>query len=152
MQSPTDRIVRPAASPSRPSHAKGGRLEHLNVRPARQDFLLEVERGAKAQGEEQPVLVALHLHLAVMKGKRAEVVALRAIDLQLDAFHGKVAAITTVTDDTDLIIFYKSGVINRIKAKNVPIKKRTTSCVKLIETFPKNDQIICVLKVDDFDK
>lgn len=65
---------------------------------------------------------------------------------------GKVIAITTVTDDTDLIIFYKSGVINRIKAKNVPIKKRTTSCVKLIEMFPKNDQIICVLKVDDFDK
>ena len=65
---------------------------------------------------------------------------------------GKVIAITTVTDDTDLIIFYKSGVINRIKAKNVPIKKRTTSCVKLIETFPKNDQIICVLKVEDFDK
>ena len=65
---------------------------------------------------------------------------------------GKVIAITTVTDDTDLIIFYKSGVINRIKAKNVPIKKRTTSCVKLIETFPKNDQVICVLKVDDFDK
>lgn len=65
---------------------------------------------------------------------------------------GKVVDIETVSDDTDLIIFSKSGVINRIKAKNVPIKKRTTSCVKLIETLPKNDQIICVLKVDDFDK
>lgn len=65
---------------------------------------------------------------------------------------GKVVDIDTVSDDTDLIIFSKSGAINRIKAKNVPIKKRTTSCVKLIEMFPKNDQIICVLKVDDFDK
>lgn len=65
---------------------------------------------------------------------------------------GKVVGIVTVTDDTDLIFFYKSGVINRIKVKNIPIKKRATRCVKLIETFPENDQIICVLKVDDFDK
>ncbi len=65
---------------------------------------------------------------------------------------GKVVDIATVTDDTDLIIFNKSGIINLIKVKNVPIKKRATSCVKLIETFPENDQIICVLKVDAFDK
>lgn len=65
---------------------------------------------------------------------------------------GKVVDIATVTDNTDLIIFNKSGVINRINVKNVPIKERATRCVKLIEMFPKNDQIICVLKVDDFDK
>ncbi len=65
---------------------------------------------------------------------------------------GKVVDIFTVHDDTDLIIFNKSGVINRIKVKNIPIKKRATRCVKLIEMFPKSDQIICVLKVDDFDK
>jgi len=65
---------------------------------------------------------------------------------------GKVVDIFTVTDDTDLITFHKSGVINRIKVKNVPVKKRATRCVKLIETSPENDQIICVLKVDDFDK
>lgn len=65
---------------------------------------------------------------------------------------GKVVDIVTVTDDTDLITFHKSGVINRIKVKNVPVKKRATRCVKLIETSPENDQIICVLKVDDFDK
>ena len=65
---------------------------------------------------------------------------------------GKVVAITTVTDDTDLIIFYKSGVTNLIKVKNVPIKKRATQCVKSIDMLSENDQIICVLKVDDFDK
>lgn len=65
---------------------------------------------------------------------------------------GKVVDIATVTDDTDLIIFNKSGIINLIKVKNVPIKKRATSCVKLIEKFPENDQIICVLKVDAIDK
>ena len=65
---------------------------------------------------------------------------------------GKVVDIVTVTDDTDLITFHKSGVINRIKVKDIPIKKRATRCVKLIETSPENDQIICVLKVDDFDK
>lgn len=65
---------------------------------------------------------------------------------------GKVVDFATVTNDTDLIIFSKSGVINRIKANYVPIKKRATSCLKLIEAFPKNDQIICVLKVNDFDK
>lgn len=65
---------------------------------------------------------------------------------------GKVVDIATVTDNTDLIIFNKSGFISQIKVKNVPIKQRATSCVKLIETFPKNDQIICVLKLDDFEK
>ena len=65
---------------------------------------------------------------------------------------GKVVAITTVTDDTDLIIFYKSGVINLINVRNVPIKKRASQCVRLIDIFPGNDQIICVLKVDVFDK
>ena len=65
---------------------------------------------------------------------------------------GKVVDIATVTDDTDLIILNKSGVINRIKVKNIPIKGRATRCVKLIDIFPKNDQIICVLKVDNFDK
>ena len=64
---------------------------------------------------------------------------------------GKVVDIATVTDDTDLIIFNKSGIIKLIKVKNVPIKKRALSCVKLIESFPENDQIICVLKVDAFD-
>ena len=53
-------------------------------------------------------------------------------------------------DNTDLIIFNKSGFISRIKVKNIPIKQRATSCVKLIESFPEKDQIICVLKVDDF--
>lgn len=65
---------------------------------------------------------------------------------------GKVVAITTVTDDTDLIIFYKSGVINLIKVRNVPIKKRASQCVRLIDIFPGNDQIIGVLKVDVCDK
>ncbi len=63
---------------------------------------------------------------------------------------GKVVDITTVTDNSDLIIFNKSGFISRIKVKSVPIKQRVTGCMKLIETFPKNDQIICVLKVDVF--
>ncbi len=62
----------------------------------------------------------------------------------------KVIAITTVTDDTDLIVFNKSGVINRIKVRNVPIKGRATRGVKLIENFPESDQIVCVLKVYDF--
>ena len=65
---------------------------------------------------------------------------------------GKVVDIGIVTDNTDLIIFNKSGVINRIKVKNIPVKKRATRCVKLIDMLPENDQIICVLKVDDFDK
>ncbi len=65
---------------------------------------------------------------------------------------GKVVDIAMVTDDTDLIIFNKSGIINLIKVKDVPIKKRATSCVKLIETLPENDEIICVLKVEAFDK
>lgn len=64
----------------------------------------------------------------------------------------KVVDIVTVTDDNDLIFFNKSGVINRIKVKNIPIKKRSTRCVKLIDTLSENDQIICVLKVTDFDK
>ena len=63
---------------------------------------------------------------------------------------GKVVDIVTVTDNSDLIIFNKSGFISRIKVKSVPIKKRATSCMKLIERFPLNDQIICVLKMDDF--
>ena len=65
---------------------------------------------------------------------------------------GKVVAITTVSDDNDLLIFNKSDGINQIKVKNVPIKHRTTQCVKLIDNFPDNDQIVCVLKVDDLDK
>lgn len=65
---------------------------------------------------------------------------------------GKVVAITKVTDNTDLIIFKKNGSIERIKVKDVPIKNRATSCLKLIDMSSDNDHIICVLKVDDFDK
>ena len=75
---------------------------------------------------------------------------LKAMNFTIES--GKVVDIATVTNDIDLLFFSKSGVINRIKAKNVPIKKRATSCLKMIESFPKNDQIICVLKVDAFDK
>ncbi len=57
---------------------------------------------------------------------------------------GKVVDIVTVTDNSDLIIFNKSGSISRIKVKSVPIKQRATSCMKLIERYPLNDQIICV--------
>ena len=64
----------------------------------------------------------------------------------------RVVAITMVNDDSDLIIFKKSGGIERIKVKNVPIKNRATRGVKLINMFSKNDQIICVLKVENFDE
>ena len=60
---------------------------------------------------------------------------------------GKLVAIKTVTDDNDLMIINKSGVVIRLKVANVPIQGRATQGVRLINLGKRNDQISSVCKV-----
>ena len=54
---------------------------------------------------------------------------------------GKLVAIKTVTDDNDLMIINKSGVVIRLKVSDVRIQGRATQGVRLINLGKRNDQI-----------
>ena len=60
---------------------------------------------------------------------------------------GKLVAIKTVTDDNDLMIINKSGVVIRLKVSEVRIQGRATQGVRLINLGKRNDQISSVCKV-----
>ena len=60
---------------------------------------------------------------------------------------GKLVAIKTVTDDNDLMIINKSGVVIRLKVADVRIMGRATQGVRLINLGKRNDQISSVCKV-----
>ena len=60
---------------------------------------------------------------------------------------GKLVAIKTVTDDHDLMIINKSGVVIRLKVADVRIQGRATQGVRLINLGKRNDQISSVCKV-----
>ena len=60
---------------------------------------------------------------------------------------GKLVAIKTVTDENDLMIINKSGVVIRLKVADVRIQGRATQGVRLINLGKRNDQISSVCKV-----
>ena len=60
---------------------------------------------------------------------------------------GKLVAIKTVTDENDLMIINKSGVVIRLKVSDVRIQGRATQGVRLINLGKRNDQISSVCKV-----
>ncbi len=60
---------------------------------------------------------------------------------------GKLVAIKNVTDDNDLMIINKSGVVIRLAVSNVRVMGRATQGVRLINLTKKNDIIAGVCKV-----
>ena len=60
---------------------------------------------------------------------------------------GKLVAIKAVTDENDLMIINKSGILIRMKISDVRVMGRATQGVKLINLAKKNDSIASVCKV-----
>ena len=60
---------------------------------------------------------------------------------------GKLVAIKNVTDDNDLMIINKSGIVIRMAVANVRVMGRATQGVRLINLAKKNDTIASVCKV-----
>ncbi|MGN0221595.1 MAG: DNA gyrase subunit A [Prevotella sp.] len=60
---------------------------------------------------------------------------------------GKLVAIKVVTDENDLMIINKSGILIRMKVSDVRVMGRATQGVKLINLTKKNDSIASVCKV-----
>ncbi len=60
---------------------------------------------------------------------------------------GRLVAIKVVTDDNDLMIINKSGILIRLNVSEVRIMGRNTQGVKLINLSKKNDVIASVCKV-----
>lgn len=60
---------------------------------------------------------------------------------------GKLVAIKAVTDDNDLMIINKSGVLIRLKVASVRVMGRAAQGVQLINLAKKNDTIASVCKV-----
>ena len=61
---------------------------------------------------------------------------------------GRLVAIKVVTDENDLMIINKSGILIRLKVSDVRIMGRATQGVRLINLTKKNDTIASVCKVD----
>lgn len=61
---------------------------------------------------------------------------------------GRLVAIKVVTDENDLMIINKSGILIRLKVADVRIIGRATQGVRLINLTKKNDTIASVCKVD----
>ena len=61
---------------------------------------------------------------------------------------GRLVAIKVVTDENDLMIINKSGILIRLKVADVRIMGRATQGVRLINLIKKNDTIASVCKVD----
>lgn len=66
--------------------------------------------------------------------------------LQITEKTGKVAAIKSVTDDDDLMIINKSGIVIRLKTSEVRVMSRATQGVKLIDLKKRGDIISSVCK------
>src|SRR5574344_2091194 len=60
---------------------------------------------------------------------------------------GRLVAIKVVTDDNDLMIINKSGILIRLKVADVRVMGRATQGVRLINLTKKNDVIASVCKV-----
>ncbi len=60
---------------------------------------------------------------------------------------GRLVAIKTVTDDNDLMIINKSGILIRLKVSECRVMGRATQGVRLINLTKKNDVISSVCKV-----
>ena len=60
---------------------------------------------------------------------------------------GKLVAIKVVTDENDLMIINKSGILIRLKVAEVRVMGRATQGVRLINLTKKNDTIASVCKV-----
>lgn len=60
---------------------------------------------------------------------------------------GKLVAIKAVTDENDLMIINKSGILIRMKVSEVRVMGRATQGVRLINLTKKNDSIASVCKV-----
>ena len=60
---------------------------------------------------------------------------------------GRLVAIKVVTDENDLMIINKSGVLIRLKVADVRVMGRATQGVRLINLAKKNDVIASVCKV-----
>ena len=60
---------------------------------------------------------------------------------------GRLVAIKVVTDENDLMIINKSGILIRLKVEEVRVMGRATQGVRLINLTKKNDTIASVCKV-----
>jgi DNA gyrase subunit A len=60
---------------------------------------------------------------------------------------GRLVAIKVVTDENDLMIINKSGILIRLKVADVRVMGRNTQGVRLINLTKKNDTIASVCKV-----
>ena len=60
---------------------------------------------------------------------------------------GRLVAIKVVTDENDLMIINKSGILIRLKVADVRTMGRATQGVRLINLAKKNDVIASVCKV-----
>ena len=60
---------------------------------------------------------------------------------------GRLVAIKVVTDENDLMIINKSGILIRLKVADVRVMGRATQGVRLINLTKKNDVIASVCKV-----
>lgn len=61
---------------------------------------------------------------------------------------GKLISIRNVNDENDLVIINKSGIIIRLRVKDLRVMGRATQGVRLINLERKNDEIASVCKVD----
>jgi DNA gyrase subunit A len=64
---------------------------------------------------------------------------------------GRLVAIKVVTDENDLMIINKSGILIRLKVADVRVMGRATQGVRLINLAKKNDVIASVCKVQHSD-
>ena len=88
-------------------------------------------------------------------GKRSEVEDYRMTNrgtkgvktLAITEKTGRLVAIKVVTDENDLMIINKSGILIRLKVADVRVMGRATQGVRLINLSKKNDVIASVCKV-----
>ena len=88
-------------------------------------------------------------------GKRSEVEDYRVTargakgvkTLNITEKTGRLVAIKVVTDENDLMIINKSGILIRLKLADIRVMGRATQGVRLINLTKKNDTIASVCKV-----
>ena len=88
-------------------------------------------------------------------GKRSDIEAYRTTSrsakgvktLSITEKTGRLVAIKVVTDENDLMIINKSGILIRLKVADVRVMGRATQGVRLINLTKKNDVIASVCKV-----
>jgi DNA gyrase subunit A len=114
--------------------AKGNEVVGFNIARKEEDMLIIGENGIG----KRVMFDAIHEKGRGGKGMKG---------MTIDAKTGKVAGVTSVNDEDDLIVMTKSGKVIRTPANSIKVLGRQAKGVKIISLVEKDDTVVSLARI-----